>query len=68
MKTAVQIAQEIKKHKPIDKTNVMYDETWEDYLRGRNDKSSNEWREEYKFFDAFEVKVDIITELSKKMR
>lgn len=35
MKTAVQIAQEIKKHKPIDKTNVMYDETWEDYMRGR---------------------------------
>ncbi len=34
MKTAVQIVQEIKKHKPIDKTNVMYDETWEDYLRG----------------------------------
>jgi len=35
MKTAVQIAQEIKKHKPIDKTNVMYDETWENWIRGR---------------------------------
>lgn len=34
MKTAVQIAQEIKKHKPIDKMG-MYDETWEDYMRGR---------------------------------
>ena len=39
MKTAEQIAEELEKHKPIDKTNVMYDETWEDYMRGRrNDK------------------------------
>lgn len=34
MKTAEQIAQEMEKHKSIDKTNVMYDETWEDYMRG----------------------------------
>lgn len=34
MKTAEQIAQEMEKHKPIDKTNVMFDETWEEYMRG----------------------------------